>query len=541
MVDIASVSFGIALFLASLLLFLRTYRLSRLPTLAKWWSTLAFFVACFLIGYSLFLHYLISGHELLDLRSLVSQVFLWGSVFVLLCAWLFFATTREKVAMLAVQEDHQRQLRAASDRLEQNVAERTSELALANEQLTREMAERQRLEEQRFEARLQHVQKLESLGVLAGGIAHDFNNILLSIMGNASWLSGRIETNRENRAALDEIKLASQRASDLANQMLAYSGKGQFCLEAVDLVMVVEEIRELVGATISKKAMLQTSSTGPPPIILADATQIRQVVMNLIINGSDALGEKEGTISVTSGTRLIEPGDLEMYYPYESPSAGRYVYLEVADSGCGMDEQTRERVFDPFFTTKTTGRGLGLAATLGIVRGHHGHIKIETEPGAGTVATILFPAAPEAIADADAAPRRPSSARSEGGLVLVCDDEPAVRRLLGRMLEAAGFDVISASDGSECLDVYRAHAGTVGLVVLDLTMPRMGGREALDHLRRLRPDLPVLLTSGYDEKESTAQLSLDASVGFLSKPYDQATLLELVHSIFEAPKPRVGA
>ena len=539
MVDIAAVSAGIALFVASLLLFRHTYRLARLPNLKRWWSTLALFVACFLIGYSVFLYYLISGYEILNLRSLVSQIFLWGSVFVLLCAWLFFATTRDKVAMLAVQEDHQRQLRAASDRLEQRVAERTSALALANERLTGEMAERQRLEDQRFEARLQHVQKLESLGVLAGGIAHDFNNILVSILGNASWLSNRSQSSPENQAALEDIQTAAHRASDLANQMLAYSGRGRFSFQAVDLVMVVEEIRELLGATISKKAVLQASSLGSLPTISADVTQIRQVVMNLIINASDALGEQEGTIVISTGTRRVGPGDLETYYPYESPVPGCYVYLEVADSGCGMDEATRERMFDPFFTTKTTGRGLGLAATLGIIRGHQGRIKIESEPGEGTVATVLFPADPEAIADSKAVTRLPSSDKSDSGLVLVCDDEPAVRRLLGRMLDTAGFDVINACDGSECLEVYRAHIATVGLVILDLTMPRMGGSEALERLRRLRPDLPVLLTSGYDEEESTARLSSDASVRFLSKPYDQAKLLEQVRSLFEVPSGQV--
>ncbi len=529
-----SVFVGIGLFIASLFLFHRTHRLSSLPALARWWSVLATMVCFFLAGYSVFLYSLISGREIEFLRPLVSQIFLWGSVFVLLCSWLFYATTREKASMLADQAENHRKLHEASQQLENRVDERTSELAAANAHLEKEIGERRRLEEQRFEARLQHSQKLESLGVLAGGIAHDFNNILVSILGNASLLKKTAAGEGPAAEALGEIELAAQRASDLANQMLAYSGRGRFILEELDLNRVVKEYRDLLSASISKKAHLDFELDAALPMISGDATQIRQIVMNLIINASDALHEQEGQITVTTKIQPIDRDDVESIYLEGELTAGRYVVLEVADDGCGMDDATRERMFDPFFTTKATGRGLGLAASLGIVRGHGGAVKIESEFGRGTTIRVLFPESP-GRSEERPAEAEPAESPASRGIVLIADDEAGVRRVLKRMLELDGFEVIATEDGRECVDVFSARSDEISLVILDLSMPRLGGAEAIRELRKVRRDVAVILSSGYDEQESTARFGRDGVAGFLRKPYDEATLLGLVRSTHRLP------
>ncbi len=383
----------------------------------------------------------------------------------------------------------------------------------AQRQLTDELRHREesaRREVDASEARARHVQKLESIGVLAGGIAHDFNNLLHVVLGNADLARLHLAADSMAREHLDEVVRATQRAADLAQQLLAYSGRGAVETRQLDLSCEVRELATLLRTALTKQGTLVWELAVDLPAITADPTQIRQVVMNLITNASDSLGEGAGTIALRTGT--VADGD-------EVPGPGQFVYLEVVDNGCGMDTGTLQRIFDPFFSTKFTGRGLGLSAVMGIVESHGGHIRIRTAPAEGTTFRVLFPAT---AGDANAPPRRISGADWRGhGTVLVIEDEDEVREVVGRMLERLGFHVIAAQDGVAALERLDEHDGSVAAVLLDLSMPRMGGYEVLQRIRGRKPDLPVILMSGYTEQEVASKV-LDARsgvVGFLQKPF----------------------
>ena len=300
-------------------------------------------------------------------------------------------------------------------------------------------------------------QKLESLGVLAGGIAHDFNNILMAIIGNADLALMRI--NKESPAVenLHRIEQAAARAADLAKQMLAYSGKGKFVVENVDLNTLLEEMLHMLEVSISKKAVLRLNLHQPLPPVEADATQMRQIVMNLVINASEAIGDKSGVIAITTGCMDCDRNYLKDVWLDENLADGLYVYLEIADTGCGMDKETLAKLFDPFFTTKFTGRGLGMAAVLGIVRGHKGAIKVYSEPGRGTTFKILLPASgrPAELFNGDSH----TDDWQGSGTVLLVDDEETVRGIGAEMLKELGFTAITAGDGREAVEIFKSSSG----------------------------------------------------------------------------------
>jgi PAS domain S-box-containing protein len=376
-------------------------------------------------------------------------------------------------------------------------------------------------ERRRLEAQLQHAQKLESLGVLAGGIAHDFNNLLTSILGYASLALMQLPVESVACPLLREIEKAAQRAADLTQQMLAYSGRGKFIIQSLRLDALVQEMVKLLGAVVSKKARLNLDLE--PASIEGDATQIRQVVMNLITNASDALEGQCGVIDVRTGVRHADTEFLRSpFLPSDLP-AGTYAFVEVTDSGCGMTPETLARVFDPFFTTKFTGRGLGLAAVLGIVKGHRGTIKVDSELGHGTTFQVLLPclAGPALRPVAS----NPGTHRRGRGTVLVVEDEPTIRTLAREILERAGFQVQEAADGCEGLDVFSAHQADFVAVLLDLTMPRMDGMEALREMRRYNQKLPVLVMSGYSDLEVSMRLAGLGANGFIQKPFQPRELV----------------
>lgn len=395
----------------------------------------------------------------------------------------------------------------------------------------RDITERKQAEEQRRKLELQmlHVQKLESLGVLAGGIAHDFNNILMAITGNASLALMRLGTESPAVHYLEEIEKAADKAADLARQMLAYSGKGRFVLQALSLNQVVEEMTAMLQVSISKNVRISYHLATPLPAIVADATQIRQVVMNLAINASEAIGDQSGVISISTGCMECDQEYLQETWIDQNLAAGHYVYLKVTDSGCGMDRETMERIFDPFFSTKFTGRGLGMAAILGIVRGHRGAIRVNSESGRGSTFTLLFPASDR---PAELCDRPPESEVWRGrGTVLLADDEETIRSIGSDMLRELGFDVIPACDGLEAIERYRMQHERIVLVVLDLTMPRMSGEDAFRELRRINPAIKVIISSGYDEQEVSQKFVGKGLAGFIQKPYRLSTLREVVKSI----------
>lgn len=380
--------------------------------------------------------------------------------------------------------------------------------------------QRRRLDEQ-----MQHAQKLESLGILAGGIAHDFNNLLVAILGNAGLALMELPPESPARQTVQDIETAAQRAAELTRQMLAYSGQGRFVVEPLNLSRLVEEMAHLLEVSVSRRAALHYNFAHDLPAIEADATQVRQVVMNLILNASDALGEEDGAISVSTGLMHADRTYLESAYLHGDAEEGQFVFLEVRDTGCGMDEATQKRIFDPFFTTKFTGRGLGLAAVLGIVRGHGGAIRLVSSKGAGTTFTVLFPVAanqataagssPGAVADGSALARK---------TVLVVDDDETVRAVTRRILERAGVTVLTAEDGPEGLRLYR-ETPSIDVVLLDMVMPRMDGEQVLRELLALNPGARVVFMSGYTEQDAAQRFEGTGSPGFIQKPYRPADLL----------------
>jgi two-component system cell cycle sensor histidine kinase/response regulator CckA len=400
-----------------------------------------------------------------------------------------------------------------------------------------DITDRKRAEEERLslERQVQHSQKLESLGVLAGGIAHDFNNLLMAMLGNADLALEDISPLSPVRPSIEAIQIAGRRAADLTNQMLAYSGRGAFEIRQLDLSELVDEMIHLLESSTTKKAVLTTRLESDLPGTRGDPAQMQQVILNLIVNASEAIGDDEpGVVTVSTGVHVCSREYLATSYLDEEQAPGEYVYIEVADTGCGMDEEARTRLFDPFFSTKFTGRGLGLAAVLGIVRGHNGAIMVDTEPGKGTTFRVLFPA----VAEEAKAPTptgdltKPDEWRGTG-TVLVVDDEDLVRSLAVRMVKRLGFEVLQATDGQDAVEVFRKHADTITCVLLDLTMPRMDGSEACLEIQRIREDVPVILSSGYEESELSERFDGYGVAAFIQKPYQPSKLRGVLQSVLE--------
>jgi len=394
--------------------------------------------------------------------------------------------------------------------------------------------EQHRTEEQRdrIEKKLLETQKLESLGVLAGGIAHDFNNLLTGILGNASLARMEAPEDSAIQPCLEEIEQVAHRAAELCKQMLAYSGKGRFVVQQLDLSAVVRNTADLLRLSINKSAVLKLSLANNLPPIIADATQIRQIVMNLIINASDAISGRSGIINVSTGVMHADQAYLSETYLAPSLPEGEYVFIEVSDNGIGMSPETREKIFDPFFTTKFTGRGLGLAAVLGIVRGHKGALKVYSELGYGSTFKLLLPQADDVSESPRPPTREPISQWMGAGTILIVDDEETVRTVSERMVRKIGFDVLLARDGREALEVFRTNKDLISGVMLDLTMPHLDGSATFTELRRIRPNVRVLLMSGFNEQDATHRFAGKGLSGFLQKPFEAAALREKLHAMF---------
>ncbi|MCO4743314.1 MAG: response regulator [Proteobacteria bacterium] len=396
--------------------------------------------------------------------------------------------------------------------------------------VARDVRDRLRLQQQRhvLDDKIRQGQKLESLGVLAGGIAHDFNNLLVGILGNASLAGLELEGHDAAGALVQRIERSAQRAADLTRQMLAYSGRGRFEIGRIQVPELVRDVSELIDASISKKAELKVEFDEGLPDVDGDPSQLRQVVMNLLTNASESLGSGGGVLTVRGRKVLLDADSIAgLMVASESMSVGEYFELSVSDSGHGMDGETVGRMFEPFYTTKATGRGLGLAATLGIVRGHGGGLNVESSPGEGTMVRVYLPPAKgEAMVvtpdDED------SGMWASQGAILVADDEPEVLDFIEAVLSRRGFEVLRARDGVECVEIYEEQRQRVSLVVLDMTMPRMNGKEALEAIRAVTPDIRVILSSGYDEQELAARLGDMSPAEFLQKPYRASQLTDLV-------------
>jgi PAS domain S-box-containing protein len=399
----------------------------------------------------------------------------------------------------------------------------------ATQLVVRDITDRKQAEAQRLlmERRLLESQKMESLGVLAGGIAHDFNNLLLAIMGNASLALLDVSPFSSAHESLRHIEAIAQRATDLTQQMLAYSGKGHFVVQKINLNTILQEMNPMLQASVPPGAQLQFQLAPILPPVEADIVQLRQLIMNLVDNAAEAIQPAGGLIRLE--TRLQH---LEVALPTVSGllQPGEYVVLEITDTGGGMEPAVLARVFEPFFTTKFTGRGLGLAVVLGIIRGHKGAIDAASQPGQGTCFTIFLPSQPVAIEPPpEDAP--PSTAAQGGDTVLVIDDEEMIRSVTQRVLKRLGYEVLLSDDGIHGLEVFQAHADRISCVLLDLTMPRMNGEETFRAIQRIRPDTRVILMSGFTEEDATRQIGAKGLAGFLQKPFTISELHEKINAI----------
>jgi PAS domain S-box-containing protein len=392
-------------------------------------------------------------------------------------------------------------------------------------------AQRQAARHEDFELKLVETQKLEALGVLAGGIAHDFNNLLGVILGNTSLALRTIPAESPMFEMLEQVEEAARRSGDLAKQMLAYSGKGMFVVQPVALAELVTGIAELIHGSISKKAVLTSSFSADTPTIRGDVTQLRQVVLNVLTNASDALGEGPGEIELSTGRVDADRRLLSEYELADGLPAGRYTFFQVSDSGPGMDDQTRSRIFEPFFSTKFVGRGLGLAAVQGIVRGHGGAIKVESELGRGTSFTVLFPAV-SAEAETTVVPEVVEEHGWRGsGTVVVADDDDGLRLMATAMLEELGFTVIPAKDGPEALKIVSEGDGKLAFVLLDLMMPGMDGEQVLHELEQLGTTTPIVISSGYNTQHLSQALTDRGVAAFLQKPYGFKQMQAIAQSV----------
>lgn len=398
--------------------------------------------------------------------------------------------------------------------------------------LIEDLSERRRIETEhaQMQEQLLQTQKLESLGLMAGGIAHDFNNLLTGILGNAHLVQLELGETPEHtaHAPLHSLLDATQRAAGLTRQLLAYSGQRGLRARELGLSREVQELSSLLDSLIPKKIELRLDLGVQLPLVVADSSQVQQVIMNLVINGAEACGEEAGTVWIRTGTAFLEPfarGDFALAPPRE----GTYVWIEVLDTGQGMPAETLARIFDPFFSTKFTGRGLGLAAVLGIVRGHHGAISVRSTPGQGSVFRAYFPCAEDAGAGVD------DGSGVQRQIALVIDDEPSVRGVCCAVLSKAGWEVHAAASGHEGLALGRRFDAQIAIV--DMTMPDMDGVEASAGLRRLRPDLPILYMSGFAEGPTRQRLPAEGSYSFLHKPFTPAQFLQAIAEAIESHSP----
>ncbi len=393
----------------------------------------------------------------------------------------------------------------------------------------RDITERKQAEEERqlLEHQFQQSQKLESLGVLAGGIAHDFNNILTVITGHCFMVRENMLPEQEYKAVFQKIETAGNRAADLCRQMLTYAGKSPMEKTQVNLWLLVDEVVKMLQAAIKKNVTIELDLKRVVPEIKGDTGQIQQIIMNLIINAAEAIGENSGTINVALTRMLVntEQTETDIFGTVIQP--GGYICLEVADNGCGMDEETQKRIFEPFFTTKFTGRGLGMSAIHGIIKSHDGALQLTSKPGVGTTFKVFFPT-PKTTDNAEATVTPVTLIENTDGTILLVEDEETLRVMAETLLDAMGFSVTTASNGSEALEIYRERGSEIDVIMLDLIMPAMGGIEAYHELRKINPTVPIIICSGFGVGPVEDVIGNDPHAGFVHKPYKPGDLRDVV-------------
>jgi len=405
--------------------------------------------------------------------------------------------------------------------------------------VARDITDRKKAEEERLaiEQQFQQANKLESLGVLAGGIAHDFNNILTIILGHCMLAKKDEKTEASDICHLDQIEIAAHRAADLCRQMSNYAGKNVLVQTPVDMRLLVDDTIKMLKSAIKKNVTLKHESKRDALEITCDKTKIQQIIMNLIVNAVEAIGNNNGMVRVGLAT-VVQPGQGETDFLGHPIAEGSYACLEVSDTGCGMDVETQKRMFEPFFTTKFTGRGLGMSAVIGIIKSHKGALQVSSKPGEGTTFKVYFPLTPKPDpAKTTQAPRSDSSANCNSGhgvsgTILLVDDEKELRRIGTDMLVAMGFSVITACNGREALDIFSERGSTIDLVFMDLTMPEMDGIKAYGELRKIT-SIPIVLCSGYGSDEISSYINHDVHADFMPKPYRSNQVREVMTRLLD--------
>ena len=381
-------------------------------------------------------------------------------------------------------------------------------------------------------------QKLESLGALAGGIAHDFNNVLAAIMGHTSLASKAGAGIQDVQRHLASIDTATERASNLCDQLLAYSGGGLFTVSSFDLSELVADMRELLEVSMSKKTSIGLRLHAAPAVVEGNPTQIRQVIMNVLMNASEAIGDGPGSVTVSTSVRELSGDELHAMYFGDALEPGGYVCLEVTDDGEGMDPEVGARIFDPLFSTKHGGHGLGMAAVGGILRAHRGAIEIETEPGTGTTVRVLLPVGTGASEPASSGPLPAERNTPRSGTVLVVEDEAALRQILEETLVDAGYTALCAADGADAIRAIDRAGPGIDAAIIDMMLPNVDGAELYNHIVEARPRTKVILTSGYNEREATRRITDSGQARFIKKPYRPDELVTLLDELLEPPAPK---
>ena len=404
--------------------------------------------------------------------------------------------------------------------------------------VVRDFTERRQLEEA-----VRQTQRLESVGVLAAGVAHDFNNVLTAILGNLAMVRRRLQAQKSGAEVQDMLvaaERAGNRAAHLVKQLLNYAGKGRREIQPVDISQVARDALAIVQASVSRKINLRSDIPRESRMIQADVGQVQQLLLNLVLNGAEAIGDKEGEVFIRVRVRDVPEGELGRMYPGFSLQARQYTEIIVSDTGSGMDEKTLQQIFDPFFTTKFLGRGLGLAAALGIVRAHGGGISVQSTPGRGSTFSVLLPAeqdrpeSPMTVADS-----LTESARGEG-LVLVIDDEVGIRSLLQHALEELGYTVLTAEHGAQGLELFERSADEIVLVLIDIVMPVLDGAETAIRIREQNSEVPILITSGIGDDDALHRFEDVRISGFVPKPFAPEQLAQAIAMARQGPGSWVG-
>jgi PAS domain S-box-containing protein len=435
--------------------------------------------------------------------------------------------TGEKVAILTGKGGNEYAIEEVRTHLTEMEGDESGVVIIFRDITDRKQAE---IERQQFEQQLQHAQKLESLGVLAGGIAHDFNNILTVIMCYCSLGEQQPEKAGE---FFPGIEKSVDRAAELCRLMLAYAGKTQFVQSHIDMTALVDDMLSMLKSTLPQNVTIKPCLTGDLPSIEGDAGQLRQIVMNMIINASEAIGEVQGEIVVSLTRKAVTAGQSEKDHLGKAITPGKYLCLEVADSGCGMDDETKQRIFEPFYTTKFVGRGLGMSAVLGIITSHKGALQFTSQPSRGTTFKVYLPVKNAEGAVVGSIQQTTRVPWQGSGTILLVDDEEQILQVAKALLESLKFSVIEASNGIEAIEQYRKNAAEITMVVTDIGMPLMDGYELIAELKQLDPSLPVIVSSGFGDADVTSKIASGDIAGLISKPYHFDQFREVLKGVVE--------